>query len=314
VTLQRVAYVCSSGRSGSTLLDLMLGSHPRFESLGEIDHLPKNLTLNTPCSCGAPARECPFWSRVADVLLKRHGIDLRDDPYRFPLGLFRASRVIDHDHQTPRYLVMRRIVLGAKLLELRHGLRLLPRAMTKVFDRCIVNSIRLYEAVSESCGATCLVDSSKEYRRAVSLYRLDPARVRLLILVRDGRGVFNAMRRSGADRKRSLNFWKRYYEHALPVIQRHVPKEHRMMIRYEDLVARPEATLSAVCAVLGVTYDSRMLQFRDAAKHVLNGNDMRSQKGSALILDERWRTELPPEDLAYFESKGGSLNAALGYS
>lgn len=57
MTSNKVLYICSAGRSGSTLINLVLGSHSQCMSLGEIEHLPKNIALNTPCSCGAAARE-----------------------------------------------------------------------------------------------------------------------------------------------------------------------------------------------------------------------------------------------------------------
>ncbi|NES02117.1 MAG: sulfotransferase [Okeania sp. SIO2F4] len=38
---KKVIFIFGIGRSGSTLLDLMLGSHPQTFSLGEISKLPK---------------------------------------------------------------------------------------------------------------------------------------------------------------------------------------------------------------------------------------------------------------------------------
>ena len=52
----RVAFICSAGHAGSTLLDLLLGANSAAVSLGEITHLPKNLALNTPCTCVVTAR------------------------------------------------------------------------------------------------------------------------------------------------------------------------------------------------------------------------------------------------------------------
>ena len=40
-------YICSAAHLGSTLLDLLLGSHSRVASLGEISKLLKNIALNT---------------------------------------------------------------------------------------------------------------------------------------------------------------------------------------------------------------------------------------------------------------------------
>ena len=36
----KYVFICSAGHSGSTLLDMLIGSHPECESLGEVVLLP----------------------------------------------------------------------------------------------------------------------------------------------------------------------------------------------------------------------------------------------------------------------------------
>src|SRR3954447_898046 len=63
--VQKLVYILGTGRCGSTLLDLMLGSHPLIHSTGELDYLPEPAWSNgCTCSCGASTLECPFWTGV----------------------------------------------------------------------------------------------------------------------------------------------------------------------------------------------------------------------------------------------------------
>src|SRR5437870_4438917 len=62
----RVLYIGGCGRSGSTLLDRMLGQVPGVCSLGELTHLWRGLLDNAECGCGAPIRDCPFWRAVGE--------------------------------------------------------------------------------------------------------------------------------------------------------------------------------------------------------------------------------------------------------
>ena len=39
-------FICSAGHSGSTLLDMLIGSHGQCESLGEVVLLPMEFALN----------------------------------------------------------------------------------------------------------------------------------------------------------------------------------------------------------------------------------------------------------------------------
>lgn len=59
----RAVFICSAGHSGSTLLSLLLGSHPAGVALSEIARLPENLALNERVQ--APEGERP---RLCDFL------------------------------------------------------------------------------------------------------------------------------------------------------------------------------------------------------------------------------------------------------
>lgn len=66
-----VAYIAGSAHGGSTLLDLLIGGHPRAFSLGEASYLRGRGSPR--CSCGATApADCPFWSAV-DARLRAGG-------------------------------------------------------------------------------------------------------------------------------------------------------------------------------------------------------------------------------------------------
>jgi hypothetical protein len=296
------------------LIDLLLGSHSQCMSLGEIEHLPKNLALNTPCSCGAPARECGFWNQVAVRIKASQGKDILESPYGFQVGLHKATRVIDPKFQTASYLRKRKLILAIKHVEYR--LRKEPKWLawlTASFERGVNNTFALYDAVRHVSGKPVLIDSSKEYRKGIALYRHDPDRVRLVVLTRDGRGVFNSQRRSGFDHRSSLRPWLSYYKKGLPLIERNVLPEHRFHLQYEELASKPTETIEALCQFAGLQFEPTMLDFRHTVHHILNGNDMRLG-GGAIRFDERWRNDLDADGLAYFEQAGGrAMNRRLGY-
>lgn len=72
-----LVYIAGTGHSGSTLLDLLLGTHSRIESVGEfkrIGRLYEAPQIKQTCTCGKPFASCPFWTRVrseADSLVDR---------------------------------------------------------------------------------------------------------------------------------------------------------------------------------------------------------------------------------------------------
>src|SRR6185503_1960438 len=63
-----VLYIGGCQRSGSTLLDRMLGQAHGHVSAGEITHLwARGLVANDLCGCGDRFADCPFWTEVGSV-------------------------------------------------------------------------------------------------------------------------------------------------------------------------------------------------------------------------------------------------------
>ena len=63
-----VLFIAGWGRSGSTLLDRMLGQVPGVFSAGELrDIWERGVREDRLCGCGQPFRECAVWRKVGEV-------------------------------------------------------------------------------------------------------------------------------------------------------------------------------------------------------------------------------------------------------
>ena len=308
----RYVYICSAGHSGSTLLDLLLGSHSKIESLGEISQLSKNLALNTPCTCGKPVRECPVWVQVVSRLSETLGLDVMQNPYELHLGYPRAVVVVDKSRQTRSYLLVRKALLSLYYLRLRYNAGIVDPLLRSI-EKSVTNSFLVFNAFRELLGVDIVVDSSKSYLRALSLYRRDPEHVRILLLTRDGRGVAWSNIKRGATIKDAVSGWRNQYARALPLFRRHVASEHILQVQYEDVVANSSEALARICDFLGQKFEPGMLNFASTVHHSTNGNDIRMLRSSTLRPDTEWQRNLTPADLAYFQNRAGRLNRALGY-
>ena len=57
--------IAGYGRSGSTLVDITIGNHSDYQSLGELTNFINHSILNKEyCSCVVPVDECKFWSNI----------------------------------------------------------------------------------------------------------------------------------------------------------------------------------------------------------------------------------------------------------
>lgn len=89
-------------------------------------------------------------------------------------------------------------------------------------------------------------------------------------------------------------------------------------VRYEDLVARPEAEVQAICGFLGLDYSHDMLAIErtDRSKVVEDqaGWFTNVWSGITTAAVGKWRTDLTPRQVEMFESVAGDELRALGYA
>jgi hypothetical protein len=303
-------YILSAGHSGSTLLNLILGSHSRATAVSELTNWPADIVQQESCTCGVRAGACPFWRDVAERLRARLGVDVLSNPRSLELGYIDAPRGPYRGSTWYRAMWMtRRIAMYVSLLS---GIPL-PRPARRRFDLTTENRLAVYDAVRAASGASVVIDASKEYLQGVSVYRARPDRTRLILLIRDGRAVFYSHLKRGFGHAYSLRAWRNTYRNLLPLVRRNVHPEHMLVVRYEELVSDPTQTVRRICAFAGLEFEPAMLDTSSKQHHITSGNNMRFSSARGIRLDRKWQSELRERDREFFERNAGSLNRELGY-
>jgi hypothetical protein len=148
--------------------------------------------------------------------------------------------------------------------------------------------------------------------RAVALAYMDPAG---FADARDPRLRQGGMGGDRANERQTMpeaaHQWRRSNEEAENVLAA-LPDSRWINVKYEDVCLDTDATLRRLYEFVGVDPDRGNVQLRSFDHHVI-GNGMRLDSTTEVRLDERWRTVLPPGDLAAFEAEAGALNRRLGY-
>lgn len=62
--MAKIIYIAGAGRSGSTLLSLLLSQHPDVTNLGQIRDVFFAAKRGARCSCGARLTDCDFWGGI----------------------------------------------------------------------------------------------------------------------------------------------------------------------------------------------------------------------------------------------------------
>lgn len=276
----QVIYITGAGRSGSTILDRVLGSLPGVGSFNELNNVFEHgFKRNEGCACGQDFQRCSYWGGVAeragldDVTIER-GIELsrRFDRTRMFPELYTGVMTA----RTRRALAEYRTILG-----------------------------RLLSAMGAQADLETIVDSSKMPTRSLVLAGIEGISVRVIHLIRDPRAVASAWRNAKFDPgkaeamdrysvRRTLMFWAAR-QLLSERLQRKLPY---LRLRYEDFASRPAQALGDIFGfVPGWSNRGSPIspdgEVRLASIHSLSGNPDRFATGVTRIsLDQRWR-ELP---------------------
>src|SRR3712207_469193 len=126
----KVLKITGLGRSGSTILDVVLGNHPDIESVGEASNLirngwisreslrgiPKDRLRRPICTCGkrldvlyvdTPDEACPFWASVRREWLERADGESIESYPRLQNDFELRSEEHTSELQSRQYLVCR---------------------------------------------------------------------------------------------------------------------------------------------------------------------------------------------------------------
>ena len=222
---RKIVAISGSGRTGSTLLSLLLSQHKDVFNLGQLRDLWGAWANDAPCTCDHPLGACPIYSKVAPSTVGAQG-----DPGVAQMKADMQAFFADAD-----YLPDWSDLAATSKLAADHA-SVLAR-LTGVLD-----------ALQAKTGAKTFIDSSKSPEMALALSLTEGSDVRVLNLARDPRAVavsWQLKRGFGAGLKYS-RVWARRQQ----VLERwsRALGERFLTVRYEDLAGAPEATIGMIQA------------------------------------------------------------------
>lgn len=211
----KVIAISGSGRSGSTLLSLLLSQDSRVFNLGQMRHLWRSFDDNEACSCGRNLKACEIYGSV---------VRNTESMQRLGKEFFKDAA---HCSEWPD-------AAACSKLQERH--------------RDFLSGMQaILQHVATATGASHFVDSSKAPEMALAFGLMPDVELFLLNLVRDPRAVACSWHkrkqstsalvknaRDWAARQRRLENWK-------PALN-----DNYMTLRYEDLAATPIDSIEAI--------------------------------------------------------------------
>jgi len=279
-----VLYIGGAGRSGSTLIDMILGNLPGFFSIGETRFFAEYLARgDIACGCGCKLGTCDFWAGVKERLDSASAIDFDQ--------MTTISKQLNRTRNLPRMVT--RGVLGS------------PRGWKEL----VSDTEALYHAIWQMAESKVLVDASKSPSQAFVLRSVPGIDLRILHLVRDGRAVAYSWSKRRKQQPvvvghkedmpyrsavRAMLAWA--VENVFMARLSHATPYYTLM-RYEDFVREPYSELGRALEKLG--FGNVDLEFLKeptislSPTHGVGGNPIRFSKPAFSIApDDEWHDRM----------------------
>jgi hypothetical protein len=324
----KVVKLTGLGRSGSTILDVVLGTHPQIESVGEVGNIVRNgwisreslrgipkEKLRVPiCTCGkrldvlyvdTPDEACPFWSSVRREWVERTD---RDSIESYP----KLQNDFELKKRWPRLLYEKRR----------------PSAPFRSYARL---TRTFFESIRAVSGKPIIVDSSKSPARALAFGMIPGIDLYVVHFVRDGRGVITSLRKTFKKDLQAGIMWDHKGHPMWKTVVRwtvlnlasewvctQLGPKRTMRLRYEDFVADPKAALERIGSLIGLDLKDVAIAASSGkpmqAGHNIGGN--RTKKSGTITLRpdaEEWRSALSPTEQRLSWMLMGWLMRRYGY-
>ena len=261
----KIIYIAGSGHSGSTLLDRVVGSSRNIVALGELEFLPnfvikrklpKNIKhVSENCLCTKPLDKCEFWATI-------------------------IKKVDVNDLYNYRSTLWEKVKLAASVY-----LPCKPR-FPKTQDE------KLFNAIHEKSTAEFILDSSKDIRRLMFLDTLPSTEIRVIHLIRDGRGVVNSNIKLGNS---GIGTYLRWVTVNILVGHYLRKKKHRYIrISYDQFATDPRKHLSKINKSMGlkVDPDNFIKEVNKQTYHHIDGNPRSREKLEKIHYDQSWKRQM----------------------
>lgn len=286
-----VVYIAGSGRSGTTLLERMIGAVSGYANVGELIDLFRRVhQLDELCGCGQAFSQCAFWQDVGSRAFGGWN-----------------SRVVEEMAGLQHRVARQRYIP-------HHLSPMKPDTFRRESTVYRERYASLYRAIQATSGASVVVDASKWPAQAAAFIgpEID---LRVIHVQRDVRGVAWSMGKQqvvrpqdalGQDLMESTGVkaaalrWSLCQSEVALLRLTRVPL---VRIRYEELISDPRRQVARALASIGLSASDSALQHIGALEvhlapsHGLSGNPSRFTKGTTtLSLDHAWRRQMSTRD------------------
>lgn len=269
-----IVAIAGSGRTGSTLLSLLLSQHKGIFNLGQLRDLPGAWLAGAPCSCGHPLTSCPVYApAVAAVYgdFPTQGLE----QVRRSMKAFFGDAARRRDWSAPG---------TTEQLARRHA-------------GFIVQLAAELDAIQAVTGASTFIDASKSPEMALALSLTAGTDLFVLNLVRDPRAIAVSWHKR---RGRMLAGWE--FSRVWARRQRQLARwskargDRFTQVRYEDFAGDARSTVARIQSWAGLAPTPGIFDGHDRAFISWDGQHLYPPANERVLAERSTVVTIAPVD------------------
>lgn len=304
--------MASPSFSGSTMLSIILGTHPAISTVGELKGISHRGNYKTfKCSSGNLMIESPFW---IDMEREMQILQMDFSLQNFHTNIFYpAQSSLGHLANLPYYQILNSLFLDD----------LKDRCMRWIFHnryrhilRAVNNSYYFAKILCQKENSSIFLDSSKDVvaLKYLKKYMGQEVEFKLIHLVRDSRAVVNSFVKKNKAKSvtDAAQYWKKTHEKIESVKKNFFKQENCITVYYEQFCQEPENELKKLSNFLGIVYNYKIANIDNNEHHII-GNSTRLKPIEHIRSDFNWKTNLSAEQLKEIHNITGAVNQYYGF-
>lgn len=277
----KVLYIAGFERSGSTIVNRVLGQIDGFVAWGELrDIWQHGIVENRPCTCGTTFRNCSAWQKIFE-------------------RAFKGAEKINTSE-------MDKLQKKARFFVLPHYFKLLQDSfLKKQIHPYLISLEKLYQAIQKTTNSRVIVDSTKASWYGYVLSLLPSIDLYIVHVIRNPKGVCYSLDQHKSKGELTSQWYNPIHASISWNLKNYAvetllnsSEDRYLRINYEDFIANPQIAVKQILKLLDE--DITELPFvsptevKMSTDHIITGSpSSRSDIGTVkLQLDQKWKYKM----------------------
>lgn len=254
--MYKIIYIVGPGRSGSTILEILLSHGKDAFGAGELTQIVEDgFEKNKKCSCNNNFKDCEVWRRIYKTM-SLSNVEIKEWK--------KIQRKIDWHSGFIRQI-----------------LKIIPKNDLELYKNL---NKKLFDSIYKITNAKFIIDSSKYSGRALALWKMFKNNIFFIRLIRSPEGLMSSFQKPNKDEQLpkkpfQVFIYYSFVLFSLRILSFLIPKTYFLCISYEDLINSPFKVLSEIEKFCGLNLEETKEKLENNkyfnVGHIITGNRIR---------------------------------------